>query len=272
MRNASSKLFVLTALLMAACSGGNADRDAAEQLLGQAQAALDRGDFMASAELLDSLSAAYPHEVETGRKALALRPRVMERKTEQEIAELTLQMQSAAQYADSLLQYFSLTPRSDDVLEPFYQHRDVAKGWREANTCVARVSPSGDFTVISSLAGRTTRHTSIAFEGDGVSVSSGSVPFDAESLLSRESVRFSAGKADTLGAFAVQMDGKPLTLKYVGARTATAKLPAKEVHAIADTWRLSQALSVAGPGAARLEQLKQKLQVSRDQQARLNQD
>lgn len=272
MHNASSKLLITVALCLGGCSTANPDRDAAEELLSQAQTALDRGDFMMSAQLLDSLSAIYPHQVETGRKALALRPKVMERKTEQEIVELQLQLQAAKAYADSLEQYFTLTPRSDDVLEPFFQHNDVPANWRETNTAVARVSPGGDFTVISSLDGRSTRHTSIALEGDGVTVTSGAVAFDPEALLSRESVRFAAGNADTLGVFAVQMDGKPLTLKYIGMKTATAKMSAKQVHAIADSWRLSQALSLIGPGEMRLVQLKQKLQVSRDQQARLTEE
>lgn len=270
----SSYLLLIPALLLAAsCGGNNEDKARADEMVAQASAALDRGDFEEAGALLDSLSARYPHEIEAGRAALTLRPKVMERKTAQEIVELQALLDATRQYADSLSRFFNSVPRSEEQLEPYMVHKDVPANWRERNTAIARLSPSGEFYVISSLAGRSTHHTAVSLSGDGVSVTSGSVPYDAESLLSRESVRFSAGKADTLGVFATQMDGKSLRLDFTGGKKApSATLSAKEVHAMADTWRLSQALSTLAPGARRLEQLKAKLQVSRDQQARSQAD
>ena len=269
MKHLFSGAALASMIILGACGTNNADKEAAESLVAEASAALDRGDFEQAQLLLDSLSAAYPHEVEAGRTALDLRPKVMERKTAQEIVELQALMAATQAYADSLRGFFTLVPRSDDQLETYMIHKDAPANWRDRNTAVARLSPSGEFYVTSSLAGRSTRHTAISLSADGVSVTSGEVPFDAESLLSRESVRFAAGKADTLGVFAVQMDNRPLQLNFVGgAKAPSVTLTAKEVHAMADTWRLSQALSTIAPSARRLDQLKAKLQVSRDQQAR----
>lgn len=256
-------------LLFAACGNNNKDREQADSLVAEASTALDRGDFDRASELLDTLSARFPHEVDAGRAALKLRPRIMERKTAQEIVELQALMTATGQYADSLSRMFTTVPRSGEQLEPYMIHKDVPANWRERNTAIARLSPSGEFYVISSLAGRSTKHTSLSLTAEGVTVTSGAVPFDPEMSLSRESVRFSAGKADTLGVFAMQMDGKPLRLDFVGgSKVPSVTLSPKEVHAIADTWRLSRALSTMAPAARRLEQLKAKLQVSRDQQAR----
>lgn len=255
--------------LLVSCGSKTDDREQADNLVAEASTELDRGNFDRAAELLDTLSARYPHEVDAGRAALKLRPRIMERKTAQEIVELQALMAATSRYADSLSQMFTFVPRSDEQLEAYLIHKDFPANWRERNTAVARVSPSGEFYVISSLAGRSTKHTALSLSGDGVTVTSESVAFDPESVLSRESVRFSAGKADTLGVFAVEMDGKPLRLDFVGGNKApSVTLSAKEVHALADTWRLSRALSTIAPAANRLEQLKAKLQVSRDQQAR----
>lgn len=262
-------MFAACAVVLTACGSKNNDSEKADTLVAEAAAALDGGDFDRASELLDSLAAAYPHEVEAGRSALQLRPKIMECKTAQEIVELQALIASSEAYADSISQYFSSVARSEDQLEPYMIHKDFPADWRERNTAVARVSPGGEFYVISSLAGRSTKHTGLRLSGDGVSVSSGSVPFDSESLLMRESVRFAAGKADTLGVFAVEMDSRPLTLEFIGgAKAAPVTLSAKEVHAMADTWRLSQALSSINPARQRLEQLKAKLQVARDQQAR----
>lgn len=262
-------LSLLLLSLLVSCGSKTDDREQADNLVAEASTELDRGNFDRAAELLDTLSARYPHEVDAGRAALKLRPRIMERKTAQEIVELQALMAATSRYADSLSQMFTFVPRSDEQLEAYLIHKDFPANWRERNTAVARVSPSGEFYVISSLAGRSTKHTALSLSGDGVTVTSGSVAFDSESVLSRESVRFSAGKADTLGVFAVEMDGKPLRLDFVGGNKApSVTLSAKEVHALADTWRLSRALSTIAPAANRLEQLKAKLQVSRDQQAR----
>ena len=267
-------LFLAAGLIaLSACDKKNNDSELAESLVAEAATALDRGDFDRASELLDSLSAAYPHEVGAGRSALKLRPKIMERKTAQEIVELQALMAANAAYADSMSRFFTSVPRSEEQLEPYMIHKDFPSNWRDRNTAIARVSPSGEFYVISSLAGRSTHHTALRLSGDGVSVVSGEVPFDAESLLSRESVRFSAGKADTLGVFAVQMDSRPLTLEFIGgAKAAPVTLSAKEVHALADTWRLSQALSSINPARQRLEQLKAKLQLARDHQARQSAD
>lgn len=269
--NKITKAWPLLALLAVGCSSkGNADEAAAaDSLVAQAQAALERGEFQQAEVLLDSVRSAYPHEVAAGRQALQLRPKVMERKTAQEIVELQTLLAAAAQRADSLQQHFNYVARTADQPEDYFQHKSVTDGWRETNTAIARVSPSGDFFMLSSLAGNSTGHTAISLAGEGITVTSGTVAADREALLSRESRRFSVGKADTLGAFATQMDGRPLTLAFLGGKKApTAKISVKEVHAIADTWRLSQALRLSIDGARRLEQLKAKLQVSRDQQAR----
>ena len=255
-----------------ACSSGSNDIDAkAEQMVVEAANALDRGEFDVAAALLDSMTATYPKAINARRQAITLRPKVIERQTQQEIAELQMLMQSTAQYVDSLQQFFTTVPRSEEQLESYVISKSAPSNWRERNTAIARMSPSGEFYMISSLAGRSTHHTAIAISADGVTVSSGTVPYDAELLLSRESVRFASGAADTLGVVACQFDAmhKPVTLRYLGGRTSpTATLTATEIHAIADTWRLSQAVSSMAPMSSRLEQLKAKLQLARDQQAR----
>ncbi len=271
LKEASKTLIFCAALALGACSGSDPDKEAAGALVAEASTALDRGDYARAEALLDSLSATYPKQIEAGRAALGLRPRVMERKTEQEIADLQVEMLAASAYVDSVARMFTSVPASDDVFEPYMIHKDVPANWRERNTAVARLTPSGEFYMISSLAGNSTRHTAISLSARGTSARSGQVSNDSEDRLSRESLRFPAAKADTLGAYAVAIDGNAATLKFEGGKkTASANLSAKEVHAIADTYRLSQAMSVISYGNRRLEQLKAKLQLARDQAARTN--
>lgn len=267
----ASKLLLLPLIMLTACSSGNKeDKAAADNLVAEASAALNRGDFAAAEAMLDSVSAKYPKQIEAGRAALALRPRVMERKTEQEIAELQTLMQYSGAYVDSISRYFTVVSRSEDVIEPYLIHKDVPANWRDKNTAVGRLTNSGEFYIISSLQGNTTHHTALRLSRDGVSATSGTVPYDYSDRLSAESVRFPAAAADTLGAFAVQMDGRgPVTITFVGdKKNPTATLSAKDVHAMADTYRMGSAMQTLNSGARRLEQLKAKLQLARDQAAR----
>ncbi|MDE6513293.1 MAG: hypothetical protein K2L05_03795 [Muribaculaceae bacterium] len=271
LKEASKALILCAALTLGACSGSDPDKEAANAMVAEASTALDRGDYAQAEALLDSLSATYPKQIEAGRAALALRPRVMERKTEQEIADLQAEMLAASAYVDSISGLFNSVPASDDVFEPYMIHKDVPANWRDRNTAVARLTPAGEFYMISSLAGNSTRHTSIRLSARGTSAESGVVKNDPEDRLSRESLRFPAAKADTLGVYAVAIDGSAATLTFAGGKKApTANLSAKEVHAIADTYRLSQAMGVISAGNRRLEQLKAKLQLARDQAARTN--
>lgn len=272
MCNAATKLLIGVALGATVTScGGNPDAEAADRLVAQAGTMLDREQWDSAFIYLDSLDRAYPRQIEARRSGMALRPKAIEGATVQEIMELQMLRQATTFTFDSLAPLFTFVPASDDVLEGYYVHRDAPANFRERNTAVARVTPRGEFVMISSLAGRSTHHTGIALSVGGHTVQSGTVPFDPEALLSRESARFASGKADTLGVFAAANDdSRPFTLTFTGgAKQPTATLTAKEVHAIADTWRLASALGALAPINARLEQLNGKLQLARDQSANL---
>lgn len=274
MCNAISK-FAAAALLAAtaltAC-GPDREAEAADRLVAQARGALDRSDFDSAFIYLDSLSSAYPRQIEAGRRGLALRPRAIAGKTQQEIMELQMQLQDAGARVDSLLPLFKSVPPSEELLEGYYISIDAPEDFRSRNTAIARVTPRGEFVMVSSLAGRTTHHTAISLSSGNASASTGTVAFDPTLPLSRESVRFATGSADEVGRLAESIDdGRPATLTFTGGKTEPkVKLTPKEVHAIADAWRLAQAMGGIAPMASRLEQLKAKLQLARDQDVNLN--
>lgn len=272
MWNAASKSLLL-ALIITACGGkDNSEAEAAQALLAEATQAVDSGDYIRAQILVDSINSAYPKQVDARKSALALTPRIIEGATMQEVAELQAEQQALMQTVESLRGNFVETPVSKDVFEAYWTHKDFPGNWRGRNTAIARVTQGGDFVVISSLTGTSAKHTAIKLSAGGAEATSGVVPYNAERALSRESVRFSSEKADTLGAFAVQIDGNAATLDFVGGNKApSAKLSPKEVHAMAESYRMSQAMRKLQTNAYRLDQLKAKLQVARDQSARLNQ-
>ncbi|MDE5971459.1 MAG: hypothetical protein K2G94_01790 [Muribaculaceae bacterium] len=275
MCNAISKITALAVMAAAAAlssCGPDKEAEAADRLVAQAKGAIDRSDFDSAFIYLDSLSSGYPRQIEAGRRGLALRPAAIAGKTQQEIMELQMLMQDASARVDSLRPRFKAVPPGDDLLEGYYISVDAPDDFRSRNTVIARVTPRGEFVMVSSLAGRTTRHTHIILSSGQESARTGSVAFDASLPLSRESVRFATGSADEVGRFAESIDdGRTATVIFAGGKSeAKARLSAKEVHAIADSWRLSQAMSSLAPMASRLEQLKAKLQLARDQDVNVN--
>lgn len=274
MLNVASKIIRLgvVATIFVACSGqSNQNREAAQALLDQATEAVAAGEFDAAKMLLDSMSATYPTEVEVGREAMKLRPAIIEGNTMTEIAERQAELLYLSQYIDSINGEFKTVEAGADVLEPYMVHKNVSANWRDKNTAVSRVTADGEFVIISSLAGNKTHHTALRLTAsNGASVTSGTVPYDGELKLSRESVRFTSEHADTVGAFTAVISGGA-TLDFVGGKKApSAKLSEKEVKAMASTYRLSKAMRRAQVVAYRLEQLKAKLQLARDQSAKLN--
>lgn len=275
MLNAASKCTLVAALLLgaASCSSKKESDEEARALLQQAQEAAESGDYLTAQALIDSIDSTWPKAIDVRKEAMTLRPRVIEGKTMQEIADLHAQQSYLSQYIDSLSAEFKQVNAGEDVLEPYAVHKDVPTSWRDRNTAVARVTASGDFIVISSLDGNSTHHTALRLsDAGGMSVTSGSIPFDSTDRLSRESVRFPSEKADTLGEFLLAADGRgPLTLDFVGGtrKAPSAKLSAKEVHAMANTYRLAKAIRAINANAWRLEQLSQKFQTALDQSARL---
>lgn len=274
MCNAINKLTVLAIIATAtltAC-GPDKEAEAADRLVAQAKGAIDRADFDSAFIYLDSLSANYPKQIEAGRRGLALRPGAIAGKTQQEIMELQILLQDASARVDSLMPHFKAIPPSEALLEGYYISLDAPADFRSHNTAIARVSPRGEFVMVSSLDGRNTRHTHIVLSSGQESASTGSVAFDASLPLSRESVRFASGDADEVGRFAASIDdGRTATLTFAGGKSEPKiKLSGKEIHAIADSWRLAQAMSCITPMASRLEQLKAKLQLARDQDVNIN--
>ncbi len=263
---------VAAGVTLCAC-GTDTEREAADRLVAQAQGSLDRSDFDSAFIYLDSLSANYPRQIEAGRRGLALRPRAIAGKTQQEIMDLQLLMQATRQQVDSLMPRFKAVPPSDELLEGYYIALDAPEDFREKNTAIARVSPRGEFVMVSSLAGNSTGHTSLRLSSGAEEASTGTVnPGKSDVALSRESVRFASGMADSIGVMACRIDdGRTATLTFTGGKkTPSVKLTAKEVHAIADSWRLSRAMSALAPMSSRLEQLKAKLQLARDQDVNVN--
>jgi hypothetical protein len=273
MCNVVNKWAILAALTIALTGCGSSatqSRQAAEQMVAEAEAAIEQQRYADAITILDSLQSQYPTEVEIQRRAMNVRPKAIEGLTIREIETNDSLLAIATWKVDSL------TPLFKEVANPqLVESYRIAKTSNDqlfsGSTVVARLSEDGEFYLISTLNGNAIKHTSISLSGGGNSVTSATVAFDnAQNYRSgsNEMITFSAAQCDTLGQFAANHDNAKLSLTFHGNRDYTTTLTATEVHAIADTYRMANALGRKRQLSKQQELLRAKLQLARDQQAR----
>lgn len=261
---------VAAAALTACGSSGNKDAEAAMQLVTDAQAAIDSRHYAEAIEILDTLQARYPKEIEIQRTAMNVRPVAIEGLTIREMEENDSLLAIASWQVDSLSSLFK-TVSDEDLVEPYKVIKTSAGDLFSKNGIEARLTQDGGFYLISSLNGNPIKHTSVSLNTVSAKAATAVVPYD-DAINYRsgnsEMITFSSERCDTLGRFAVDNDNVRLTLIFHGKRDYKTQLSAKETHAIADTYRMADAISRKTALSKQQELLRAKLQLARDQRAR----
>ncbi len=257
------------ATLLTSC-GPSSEEQAANKLLEDARAAIDNKHFEEAIGLLDTLSVLHPKMTKVIKSGIELRPVAIEGLTIRQIEETDSMLAMAAWHADSLSSLFK-TVNDSRLVEPYTVAKSAPGNLYSRTGIEARVTPEGAFSIVSSLNGPKIRHTSITLSSGAESATSETVPLSSEAnytINGSETVTFSVHKCDTIGDFAVKHDNTPLKLTFNGNKSHSIKLSAKEVHAIADTYRLASTRQEGILLNKKKEILRAKLQLARDQQAR----
>ncbi len=285
MYNAASKPIIaglITAtLFLGGCSSKSADRIGAEQLIASADSALKVQNYDEAIALLDTLKAKYPAEIEMQRQGMHLRPQAIEGQT---IRELQTADSLRAYYeyvADSLKQYFALV-HNPELGEDYDYY--VIKEYKNSNLfnrtgIEARVEPSGELRLISSLVGHpAVKHTKIALapKGQGsFKVESAEVPYDGERNYrsgSTEMITFIGAECDTLGSYLVNGAPKDVMLVFRGAKVHSLPLSKNDRKSLEMSYKFAQATAKHRNQVKKLDYLNKQLMIARDQTARTSQD
>ncbi len=256
-------------LSLAACSG-NGDTQRAQALLGEAREAVNAGRYEEAIALTDSIKRAYPKEIETRREALHVLSLATEKLSLRrlETADSTLAVLGVK--GDSLTKLIKFVK---NPVEGYYVTADTDPMKFSGSTGIqARVSPSGDFYIMSSLpVSKGVRSKSVSVT-DGVETASTSeVPFDGERndrSFGSEVITFLGVECDDLGRFVAEHRNTPLTLTFNGDRTFSMPLPAASAAAIATMYDYSTTVRQAKVAAIEKERLSRALDIARSQAAR----
>ncbi|MEE0974551.1 MAG: hypothetical protein UH853_02435 [Muribaculaceae bacterium] len=254
-------------MCVVSCSG---DKATATKLLEDAKLAITQQKYHQAVALLDSIDKAYASQVDVRRQAMNVRPQAIEGMTLREIEKADSALAVAQAEFVNLKPLFQ-TVSDARLVEPYMVAKTADKSILEKTGIQARLTPDGDFYVISSLNGKSIKHTSVGFVADGQSVSTSAVAYDGDRNYrsnGSEIITFVDSECDTLGVFASNHDHSPITLVFKGSKSHSVKMSAKEVKAFADTYRYSLSIKGIRTAMRRKEFLDQQLMVARNQIAR----
>ncbi|MDE7396235.1 MAG: tetratricopeptide repeat protein, partial [Muribaculum sp.] len=208
MYNAVSKIFLIAfvAMQVVSCSKSNPDTEAAGRLVSLADTLIATGNYEEALSTLDTLKARYPREIDAQRAGLRMRPLAIQGLTINQIEETDRRQAYLAHVTDSLKNYFTLV--HDAALGDDYDYYVVkeckGRNFFERTGVEGRVSPSGEFYIISSLNGRPVKHTSISVTAAGGEATTGTVTYDGELNYrsgGTETITFTGAQTDTIGQF-----------------------------------------------------------------------
>lgn len=251
-------------LLMAAC-GNNAERERAQALLDEATAAVEAGQFDKAITLTDSLKNSCPGAIDQRKEALHVATRAREglNVIELQRADSTVAVLSAR--IDSLSQF---TRFVKNPIEGYY----VGKGADAANFTrttglQARLTPNGDFYLISSLHGVAIKSTGVAVDG----VETARIPYDGERndrSFGSEVITYMGTECDALGRYIAEHQGQQLILTFLGDREYRTKLTPAQTREIGDLYRLASDMRALRVANIEKERLTRAVDIARSQAAR----
>ncbi|MCM1163330.1 MAG: hypothetical protein NC339_03665 [Muribaculaceae bacterium] len=275
MCNAAIKAIIITASLLVlifspSCSTDNGEKEASA-LVQEAAHALEVHSYKQAKLLVDSINHAYPRAIEARRQAMHIGARAVEGITlfNLELSDQQLAILSAR--ADSLK---SLVKYVSNPIEGYY----VAVGANpddilNVSGIQARLSPEGDFYLISTLKGKGIKSTSVTVTADGDTASTSAVGFDGERndrSSGQERITFIAAECDSVGRLIYYHPTSKVTLTFNGEGGATSSLtlPQKTVRQIATLYDYALTMRRARQASLDKEKYTRALDTSRSQAAR----
>lgn len=260
-------LLISVPLFLASC--GSSETDKAKALLEEAQTAYKAGDYSLSLELTDSLKKAFPREIEVRRDAMHLTAVATEGKLLRELETADSISAVLGAMGDSLQQYVKFV---NNPIEGYY----IAKGadpmsFTGKTGLQARMTPNGDFYLMSSLKGKSLKSTSITVTANGKEATTATVAYDGERndrSMGAEVITFMGAECDTVGKFVSENVGSPMVLTFNGQSSYSQPLTTAQAEEIAQLYEYATTIRKFKLATLEKERLTKSLDLARSQAAR----
>lgn len=274
-----SRIYAITATAISTLSilfgcSGKSNHELALQLLQQADTAVATANYNYALEILDTLKAKYPEEIDIQRTAINIRPRAIEGISIRQIEQTDSLQALYSHHTDSLMAYFT-THHNKELGHDYdyYIIKQLDNSDIFGKTGIqGRVSPSGEFSIISSLTAKPVRHTQISISApNGQTVESAKIAYDGERNYrssGTETITFIAAECDTIGSYLSSAPDSQLKLNFIGDKTYTMPLSKIERRSVELAWQLAYCINQKNKLAQQRQLYERQLALARDQIAR----
>ncbi|MDY3857668.1 MAG: hypothetical protein ACI30D_04130 [Muribaculaceae bacterium] len=261
-------------LVFASCSSSSdkgGEAGSAADLMAQAKAAVDAQHADEAIALLDSLTKTFPGEIDLVKEAMLLKPQAVEIQSQQAVTRCDSLIEDAKRQIDNLRRSMRYV-KEPRMIDGFWvDSRVYNPRFMDGTGIQARVTDIGQFYIVSS-ANPGIGHTSVSLSDGSSSVSTGTVPYDGESNYRHgggEIISFTPEQSDTLGYFAAQGPGRPMTLLMNGRGSKSIRLSAAQTEAIANAYALAKAMEQGRNNEVEKQKQQRRIELARSQRQRL---
>lgn len=237
---------LLLAAAMSVTSCGNSKTESqvnAENILSEAQSLYDSGKYMEAIGTIDSLMKKHPGIIDVQRQAMHLKTLVVEKQTILDSIANDSAIVANKQIVDSLANNFKYV-KTADMVEGYYVSKNVSGDNLTKRTNIeARINEMGEIYLVSSLYGKSIKHTKLRAVAGDSTVETEAVPYDnARNYCFKdggtpvEMVTFRKADCDTLCQFIADNVAKDIKVEFVGGKKYSLPLPSKTKNLIAETY------------------------------------
>ena len=244
-------LFLPLLLLAVAC---NNNRENAEALYTQAEHLYEAGDYVAATHMIDSISKAYPQEVETIRRGMLLQCHVNQKHYEIELIRIDSLYNATVNKMNMLKNEFELVREGKEQTLANYVYKNThSKKEISSSALRAHVTEKGDFILTSIYCGGSKiNHTGISvIAPDGSTVPTKAIAYDGGKNYryttggnNIEMVSYNLSQCGNAMEVIANGEGK-MSVNYTGGKKYSLALDAAQRNKIAKTYRLARTMALS---------------------------
>lgn len=242
--NTYAILLLAAAISVTSCGNSKSESQVnAENILSEAQSLYDSGKYMEAIGTIDSLMKKHPGIIDVQRQAMHLKTLVVEKQTILDSIANDSAIVANKQIVDSLANNFKYV-KTADMVEGYYVSKNVSGDNLTKRTNIeARINEMGEIYLVSSLYGKSIKHTKLRAVAGDSTVETEAVPYDnarnyrfKDGGTPVEMVTFRKADCDTLCQFIADNVAKDIKVEFIGGKKYSLPLPSKTKNLIAETY------------------------------------
>ncbi len=244
-------LFIAVALMATACTSD--DKKAAE-MYDKAEEFYTAGAYETARQWVDSIEVCYPKAFDAIKKGMVLQCRINQKVYERDLIVTDSLYNIAQSELSALMAQFTLTREGEQQTDANYIYKkQMPAKIISKSELRAQVTEKGDFRLMSIYHGSgAIKHTGIRIEHpDGSYNESATIAHDgaknyrfSDGGKTTEIITYNTKQCRSIAEAIAQNNDEKLTVRYVGGKKYSLPLTKNSRQAIAQSYRLSQALAL----------------------------